>query len=398
MGRGADYQGLWVSKNSPPSNIRIQDTFLSLLRKHLISTWLSLKLDQLDRIISFKSVYYGKVQYFQFFWSGNHSYFLQFFYDHDKSHWILHKSWDSQNKVSHELELPEEELFHCFDAVGRKNLPDKSILNTVNIESILGLQIEKYSNSFKENSISNISNKKYDKKIKNIQSDLQKLSAFNELKNYLEKNLDSIPDVISFGDLKIKFPITTTLEQRRNLAFIKLKNWRKNYTFMQERLNKELDKKPNITEKPPQKIIKPFWKSSNVQATLLMNSSNTSKNNAKFDNCVFSTLSEFNVVIAIGKNSLANDILRNSWSKKTDYWFHLVDMTSAHLYLRPLGQLVLSQELFNTIGSLLLKESKVMLASASLIYCTAKDLKAVKGKPGSVRYKNEKKVSFVSTL
>jgi hypothetical protein len=396
MGRGGEYQGFWISKTSPPSNIRVQDTFLSLIRKHLMSTWISLKLDQLDRIISIKSIYYGKVQYFQYFWNGSDSYFLQLFYEENNSRWVLHKSWDSHNKLNFDDELGENDLFGYFDEVGRKDLNDKLLPENTDVTSIQSLQMEKYFTLFKQEVASKVTNNKHAKKIANIKRDLQKLSAFNELKSFLEKNPSEIPDVLSFGDLKIKFPLEANLEQRRNLAFVKLKNWKKNYLFMQERLINEENVKTDPVAKVPHKIIKPIWKSYFHQSSAHKDKTEHGKIKDSLQNCKFINLEDFKVLIAIGKNSQANDQLRNSWSKKTDYWFHLAEMPSAHLYVRPQGALVLSQEFFNEIGSILLKESGHTLGSATLLYCLAKELRPIKGKPGSVKYKNEKRILFFS--
>lgn len=394
MGRGGDYQGIWISKVAPPSSARIQDTFLSLTRKHLMTPWESVKLDQLDRIISIKSLYYGKYQYFLYFWNGIESYFLQQYFDNEKSHWVVHKSWDSQNKQFLEYEINEDELFLYFDEVGRKNLPDKSLLDAANIQSVFNLQLERYLNKSQINMNSEIVNKKHQRKLSNIKKDLTKLAHFNELKKFLDTNPVFIPLDLVFGELKIKFPPESTLEQRRNLAYIKFKNWKKNFTFMQERLEREESIPVRIKAPSVEKIIKPIWKSPNHAATKKENL--TSKLSAlnNLDNCKFFTLDQFRVNIAIGKSANANDQLRNSWSKKTDYWFHLADMPSAHLYVRPLDGLVINQDFFNTIGTLLLKESGYTLNSATLLYCFAKDLKAVKGSSGTVKYKNEKRVLF----
>ena len=394
MGRGGDYQGLWVTKVAPPSKARIQDAFLALTRKHLITPWESVKLDKLDRIISIKSSFYGQSQYFLFFWGGAQSYFLQHYFEEKSQSWILHKSWDTQNKTFSKDQILEKDLFPYFDDVGRKNLPDKASPDTNTMKSITQLQMEKYLNIIERQSLDNTLNKKQQRKIINIKKDLNKLSVFNELKTYLEKYPLDIPDVLSFGELKIKFPPESSLEQKRNLAFNKLKNWKKNYALMQERLIKEESTPMQQQNTLAEKIIKPIWKSQSKISSLESKSKKLQKPQMQFENCKFLYWEEFKVHIAIGKTAQANDQLRNTWSKKTDYWFHLEGMPSAHLYLRGEGQIMLSKELFERIGELLLTESGYQMISATLIYCQAKDLKSIKGLPGSVRFKNEKRVAF----
>jgi predicted ribosome quality control (RQC) complex YloA/Tae2 family protein len=392
LGRGGEYQGFWLSKTSPPSTSRIQDTFLSLARKHLITPWISLKLDSFDRIISIKSSFYAKHQYFLMFWNGNDSYFLLHYHNEQKNCWIVHKSWSSNDKIELDVEISEDKLFDYFNDVGRKDLPDKQVPDEVSAEGTLAHQIERYIAKLNQGleHHSNTHNKKQLRKLSNIKKDLEKLSHFNNLKNFLDTNPVTIDDELRFGDLKIKFPKGMNVEQKRNFAFNKLKNWKKNYVFMQERLsNEELAPSNSFTVKP-EKILKPIWKNTEKKSKATSATSSAST----FNNCDFFELPDFHASAALGKSAQANDQLRNSWSKKSDYWFHLQDMPSAHLYIRPTEKFVLSQELFNLIGSTLLEQGNSSITSGNLIYCLAKDLKPVKGSAGSVRFKNEKRVLF----
>lgn len=390
LGRGGEYQGIWVSKVAPPAGARIQDTFLSLARKHLITPWLSIKLDKLDRIILIKSSYFSKQQSFFFFWNGNDSYFLQHYFSQQSNSWISHKSWSSKDKIESEFEISQIELFEFFNEVGRKDLPDKLLPEAEAAEATLNHQMERYMVKINgHQTLSNLPSKKYLRKISNIKKDLEKLSHYNTLKNFLETNPANIPNELIFGDLKIKFPEQMTVEQKRNFAFNKLKNWKKNYVFMKDRLaNEELSPTKNILPKP-EKIIKPIWKSIDKKAKTILPATS-----ANLGNCDFYQLPKFHASIAVGKSAQANDQLRNSWSQKTDYWFHLQDMPSAHVYIRPQDKFIFSQELFNLIGTLLLAESNSNATSASLIYCLEKDLKSIKGKSGTVKYKNEKRILF----
>lgn len=391
LGRGGEYQGFWLSKVSPPSTARIQDKFLSLARKHLITPWHSIKLDHFDRIILVKSFYFAKYQYFLMFWNGNDSYFLQHYYNEQSNTWITHKSWNSNDKIENEQELSDTSLFEFFNEVGRKNLPDKLIPEPQGAEATLSYQIERYLsklNNSQENNL-NLPNKKHLKKLSNIKKDLEKLSHFNSLKSFLDTNPMEIPHELIFGELKIKFPKDMNVEQKRNFAFNKLKNWKKNYLFMQERLATEEVVPSAIINIKQEKVLKPIWKSTEKKSKPISLSLSVS-----FHQCEFFDLPNFHAKAALGKSAQANDQLRNSWSNKTDYWFHLTDMPSAHLYIRPLEKFVLSQELFNWVGSTLLAQGKSSMTSGNLLYCLAKDLKPIKGSAGTVRYKNEKRVLF----
>lgn len=399
IGRGGEYQGLWISKTAPPSNARIQDTFLSLIRKHLITPWHLLKLDQLDRIILIKTSYFGKFQSFLYFWNGNDSYFLQHFYNELTNSWVIHKSWNTKLKIEIENELTETELFEIFNEVGRKNLPDKILPEESSVASVLSHQMERYLVKYtttNDNSDKFEHSKKHLRKLTNIKKDLEKLSHYNTLKEYLDTNPEAIPDELVFGSLKIKFPLMMNLEQRRNFAFNKLKSWKKNYLFMQDRLTNEQATPTTLQPQKVEKIIKPIWRSIDQKKSQASDAAATTQKN-NFTNCSFHRIDTFHATIAIGKSATANDQLRNSWSKKTDYWFHLLDMTSAHIFVRPMDDFILSQDFFNFIGSLLLSQSNSTATSANMVYCLAKDLRPVKGQAGSVKYKNEKKVLFFFT-
>ena len=385
LGRGGEFQGLWMSKSAPDATLRIQDTFLSLVRKYLISPWNQIILDQLDRIICIKANYFGKFQYFLFFWHGYESYFLQHYFDIDKKLWVLHKSWDSNNKIQFDCEQGLESLFSIFDEVGRRNLNDKTIPSQEESKIASAHQLEIY---FAKNlNINQLpqKNPKQLRKIENIKQDLEKLSQFNSLKNYLDTYPENIPDNLNFNGLKIKFAETMSNEQRRNFAFIKLKNWRKNYELMNLRLNNEQQKLKDSPKKPKlDRIIGPVWKSKKHHTT--------KTNKTEFTDCLFYKSEKFNVLLAIGKTALANDRLRNSWSIKSDYWFHLTDQPSAHLYVRFLGAINFSMDLLSSIGSILLTQSNLKTTSCNLIYCLAKDLKSIKGQAGAVTFKNEKRI------
>lgn len=389
LGRGGEYQGIWVSKSAPSPEIRVQDTFLSYVRKHLLSTWLSIEIDPYDRIICIHTTYFGKAQKFLYFWSGADSYFIHTFSQENKNDYSVLKSWNFKFPSIMDTCPKTDLLFSYFDEVGRKNLPDKSLPTLDNLQSVAEHQIERYLSKqifLPENSKDK---RKIQKKLENIKRDLEKLSQFNILKSYLDSFPQEIPVLLTFGDLKIKFPENSTIEQRRNLAYSKLKFWKKHYSLMSDRLKNEESNLSSLKPSPKiDKIIKPVWKIKPTNQAIPIEPIST---NSQFE---FYFIKDFNIHLAIGLNAHGNDMLRKEWANKSDYWFHLIDDTSPHVFIKFVSTPVFDQRLFNIIGSLIVRKKKSNFLGGQIIYCLTKDLRSVKGKPGSVIYKNVKKVQF----
>ena len=77
--------------------------------------------------------------------------------------------------------------------------------------------------------------------------------------------------------------------------------------------------------------------------------------------------------------------------KKTDFWFHVANETSSHVFLR-LGnhQSRHSLEQLEFVAKLFCASGQEGLSEVHLVYTEVKNLRTVKGKTGSVTFKNEK--------
>ena len=68
LGRGAGQEGAWLHNEAPPSSLRRKDTFLEYLRRHISScSFVSLEMDQFDRILKFSYQKFGQLQTILFF-------------------------------------------------------------------------------------------------------------------------------------------------------------------------------------------------------------------------------------------------------------------------------------------------------------------------------------------
>lgn len=390
LGRGGEYQGIWLSKSAPAPEIRVQDNLLAYTRKHLSTTWLSIELDSIDRIICINSSYFGKEQKFLYFWNGADSYFIHSYSPSENTFYNVYCSWNFKSFIKFDTSPSSEILFSLFNDVGRKNLPDKALPTLENPTSVAEHQVERYLSKQTLLPENTSDKKKIQKKLYNIKKDLDKLSNFNLLKSYLDAYPQDIPTTLSFGELKLKFPEESTLEQRRNIAYTKLKVWKNHFSLMTDRLRSEESSlsslKPIIKS---EKIIMPIWKViTEIKNTPIAHNINSEAI------VEFFLLKDQSITLAIGLNAQGNDLLRSKWANKTDYWFHLSNDISAHVFCKFNCSYQLDQTLFNIIGSLILHKMKSSFIGGQLVYCLARDLRSIKGKPGSVTFKNSKTVQF----
>jgi len=394
LGRGSSAQGVWLSNQAPPSHLRIQDSFLSLLRKYLITSWKTISLDQFDRIISIEATWWNHPQFFLYFWHGRDSFFIHHYFDEKIQLWTLVLSWEAHTKHTSSTMTSLASLFELFNPVGRKQLSDQTIPDK-NITIVnAGVEIDNYWNEVvKQNPIVAKIKKRHLTKIMNIKSDLDILEKLNELEIFLQKHPAMIPAELTFGELRLKFPQESNLEQRRDLAFKKLKHWKGTHVKMKARLEQEQvgnNKALHVQRKPTtnlstNKVIRPIWQQNKSATKPTVNADNS-------EQIELYKLTQYGATAAVGKNAQGNDYLRNSWAKKNDFWFHLDGQPSTHLYLKAPTTLNFDPILFNTLGSIIIAQTKLNILSATLIYCHAKDLRGVKGYSGMVTFKHEKRV------
>jgi hypothetical protein len=93
------------------------------------------------------------------------------------------------------------------------------------------------------------------------------------------------------------------------------------------------------------------------------------------------------VIFYLGKSATANDKLRHA-AKKEDWWVHLENYPSAHIYFS--GKLEPELSLLTALASLLSDHGHLNLQEIPLIYTKVKNLKAIKGQAGGVLFKKEK--------
>lgn len=231
------------------------------------------------------------------------------------------------------------------------------------------------------------------RKIENIANDISRLSnliSLQEKVSALEEH-EVQEDIYLYGEYKLKIKKGLNFYQKRDFIFQKIKSFRVAKVILEKRLVEAKKESFTFIDSPivnqgRQFAVMPEWKSSKGSKKVL-----SGDDNVPFDQYQISD----GTVIAHGKNATANDWLRSKWSRKEDYWFHLENKTSGHVFVR-LSSRSFDQEFLSVIASLLASsESRMIGAEIDLIYTQVKNIKGIKGQPGAVTMKKTKQVRLV---
>jgi len=405
LGRGQQYQGFWWLTQPLPSSLRRKDVLLDYFRKYLLgSSLLEIKLDDKDRILTFIYQKWGQKNYFSFFWKGRETFFAHYFYDNNEP--FLNKSWEAKIIPSREA-LDINDFLDEFNELERINLAEKSLVFQDDSSNLLKMteQISEYLD-LKVTPAGNTPSKKQQnkdtRKAQFIEEDLLKVSRWKLLQEKMLLDMNYFPRTEELSLLKIKIPKDlTTLEQKRNSLFTKLKRWKGVEELLQNRL-KNVFIKPSSQGvslwKDATPIIHPFWGKLEKNKTQSKLESSIQKKSQAIADALFYQLPS-NQKIAFGKRAKANDELRSKWASKEDWWFHLDGYPSSHAYLKNsgAGTHLMQPDLLSLIGSALLEISGLSGSEGTVLYTQVKNLKSVKGSPGLVIFHKEKRFYFLKT-
>ncbi|MBL7665503.1 MAG: DUF814 domain-containing protein [Bacteriovoracaceae bacterium] len=371
LGRGKGYEGIWSAEENLPSELRTKDRFLDYLRKHLTSVHiLSIRYDVDDRIILFEYQYFKKKNHFYYFWSGREAYFGLVYYDEKKNEYELKMSWGLTEKHS---EI-KDNYFDYFNEVGRKKLKKSEMKPITTIKILLEEEKNELAKADPKEQ------KKEKKKIAKIQMELDKIKAISEWGKIISP-IDGADfeklDKFKHGNIELKLKGKTG-HQKKSQLFQKIKDYQKAYQIQAKRLEGML----TIKEKPLEnelEVIMPIWK-------------NTTK--------VREQKSEYKIVeyqaqgftIYVGKDAAANDHMRSKLAKADDIWFHPQHIPGPHIIVKLKGDYRLKLEDYQIIGSIMMEALDITKQTQffDLMYTEVKNLKAIKGKAGSVNYKKQK--------
>ena len=395
LGRGSSYQGLWEGKNQPPKDFRIKDSFLEYLRKNIgNSNIIEIELDEFDKIIHLPYFKNKKVNCFSFFWKGKDLIFSNIYSEADN--YFIFNSWvGKKEKIGKKISQDFIELYDFakkkLDSIGRKDLL-KSQDNNIGLSINAMDRIDSYFNRndnkiFERLKIKRI--KFLEKKINRINEDIKKLDNISLIESSLkelEVNLDGKDFFILCGK-KIKFEKDWSFFKKRDLLFEKIKRFKKGREILLNRKSECENELSNVHLTQDQisvsreKVIKPFWKMKHEKLKETKKSSDLGFDEYILDN---------KIRLGVGLSSHGNDNLRRLFAKKNDFWFHLENFKSCHCIVKIENLSDITNEYFEVIGSLIRDKSNLSIQVIPLVFTQVKNLKGLKGKPGSVTLKNEK--------
>ncbi|MBL6990009.1 MAG: hypothetical protein ISR65_09535 [Bacteriovoracaceae bacterium] len=387
LGRGNHYEGIWEGSKIPPSEIRIRERFLEYFRKYLKgATTGKIILDELDRIVTIPYFKDGRQQYISFFYKGRSLYFLNIYY---KKGWKIFLSWQLLKKDSIVIEGEIEDsvykiIYGYFDQLGRRDVKDKEQKSEpcMSIDDYFAKEKKRY----QTNKLPKRKMKYLQRKEVRIAQDLKKVKKWKELKQLIEEqNFEFISD--TFCGYKFKFDKEWNHYKKLDLVYKKIKRLK----MAEELLTKRIQEHKKICERAIKeqniggettkiKYISPVWHTPKLKK---MNGIDVKKDIVEF------TFSE-GTTAAVGKNVHANDYLRNVWSKKSHYWFHIEGYKSGHLIVKTDDITWFSENDFMVLGSILKDYAGLEIDMIPLIYTQVKNIKGLKGSAGSVTYKKAK--------
>lgn len=393
LGRGKGYEGLWLGDKFPESSLRIQDSFLHFVRKHLMpSTLIGIEIDLFDRIIKINTSNYEGVGSLLLFWNARKLYFIHSILKDDN--YISFCSWNGQI-------VPSKNPFELFDEVGRREIDTgKLTLDKKEKKTIHDLYEEE-----KERVLTKIVNPKVKglkNKIKKIKGEIENLNSWSTVETILAKedfNLDGEEKFV-FQGVKVKFNKIWSHYKKVDKIYQKKKSIKKAIFIQKGRLEKaeeellRLNSREELSAfKENAEIIRPVFKLDRDEKKNRSIQKKKEVNESLTYEVLIGIVLGIKLTLAIGKNAQGNDEIRSNFAKKNDFWFHINGYKSTHGILKVEKDQSLTPEVLSYLGSILADYSNLSIQEIPVLYTQVKNLKGVKGSPGKVIYKKQKEIS-----
>ena len=362
IGRGNQYQGIFLSDKLPPSYLRVQDRLLDYARKYLVGSRIGkLETDNTSMISFFNFKNDHSDNTFLFGYKERQLFFAK------KSKDEIYLSWNGENLHNQNL-ISVVKLFGADKAGTSLGQQVWSVEDYLKIEEkkIGGQPIQKKKEKF------------LTRKIKNISDDLLNVKCWIQIQDDLNNNKLNLDqgDIVVYGQ-KIKMTGFSTLWLRRDAVFKKIKKLKKAEEILSSRLKEtsaecEKVKKGEFDfELTKEKVIQPLW---------ITHQKNTKaqKSEGNIKNFKLNTLTG-----VVGLDAESNDWIR-AHSSKDHFWFHIENYSGSHCVIKTDDFSRLSFNDLAAIGSMLRDFSKLEILEISLIYTQIKNIKGIKGSQGKV--------------
>jgi hypothetical protein len=345
VGRGNQYQGIYLADKIPPSHLRVQDRLLDYIRKYLVGAKLSrINCESNKMLVNliFKSE--GIAQNFYFGWNDR------------QLHFGIGQADAQFNFLAPSEEREKKRVKSLEDYLKSKDLEGSKLIVAKKKEKFL------------------------DKKIINIKRDIEKNSKWKAIEQKLNAGeIDLTGNEAIVCDEKIKLKNCTNEWQKRDLVFQKIKKLKRGEEILKGRLSlciKELEDaglgKVEFTV-TKEAVIQPFWPN---QKKIKQQSEKNKKQNIRY-------IKLGRIDGVVGLDASANDEIRKN-QKKEYFWFHLENYKGAHCILKTDEINQVSFEQLNAVASMLRDLSHLEILTIPVVYTQLKNVKGVKGNSGKV--------------
>lgn len=368
IGRGNQYQGVFLGEKLPPSYLRVQDRLLDYLRKYLVGARLG-KMEVDDK--SMVSLFHFKNEHsdnaFLFGYKERQLFFAK------QSKEEVYLSWSGETLESRNL-LSLVDVFGPDKITAAVNQKEWTIADylTEEAKKISGQRVQRKKEKFLV------------RKIHNISEDLATVKNWNLLQDDLvEERIDLNTDELKLHGQKIKLFGLATPWLKRDVIFKKIKKLKKAEEILSTRLEESQVEFENVQkgefefEVTKEKVIQPLWITHARQSKPQHSEHNVKHFQLK------------NLTGVIGLDALSNDAIRSQASKE-HYWFHIENYPGAHGIVKTDDFSKLSIEDLSAIASMLRDYSKLDILEIPMLYTQLKNIKGLKGTKGEVIIKKPK--------
>lgn len=367
IGRGNQYQGVFLAEKLPPSYLRVQDRLLDYLRKYLVGARLG-KLEVDDK--SLVSLFHFKTEHsdnaFLFGYKERQLFFAR------QAKEEIYLSWSGETVVG-------QNLLSLVDSFG----PDKLAATPAAREWSITDYLKEEEKKISGQPVQRKKEKFLVRKINNISEDLISVKNWHLLQEDLkEDRIDLDTDELKAYGQKIKLFGLTSPWLKRDVIFKKIKKLKKAEEILSSRLEESQLEFENVKkgefefEVTKEKVIQPLW----------ITHGKTKTQNSEFNVKHFKIK---NIPGVIGLDALSNDYIR-SQSSKDHYWFHIENYPGSHCILKTDDFSKFSMDDLALIASMLRDFSKLNILEIPVLYSQLKHVKGLKGTKGEVLVKKAK--------
>lgn len=374
IGRGNQYQGVYLADKLPPSYLRVQDRLLDYIRKYLVGARLGrMEIDDKSTVSLFHFKNEHADNSFLFGYKERQLFFAR------QSKDEVYLSWSGETLEAGGLMSFIDTL--CPDKISGHAARDWSIDDYLKEENkkISGQPLQRKKEKFLV------------RKIHNISEDLASVKNWSLLQSDLQDdrlNLDS--DEIKVYGQKIKLVGISSLWIKRDVIFKKIKKLKKAEEILTGRLEDSQQEFEDVKkgefefELTKEKVIQPLW---------ITHCKQTKSQHSEYNIKNFK-INGLSGVVAL--DALANDFIR-SGAFKEHYWFHIENYPGAHCIIKTDDFSKITQDDLSAIASMLRDFSKLDITEIPMLFSPLKNVKGLKGAKGEVIVKKAKHLRCLYT-